>query len=196
MTYDPNITQNLPSPAAIVAQIRTNFSEYADAFDNNHSSINSSNQGKHTNVSLQRQAVDPVIEGDFADLFSKIVNANFGLSQQIFSMIPQFLPNELPNDPMQLTFNTVDSVGPQYQSFIAGGYIVYFGQTNNIATTITLSPAPTEIVCVIANSNTLNTSINPNDIGVVINANQFQFNITSASAAGFYLFTWVAIAKQ
>lgn len=195
MTYDPNITQDLPSPAAIVDQIRTNFSEYADAFDNNHAAINSSNQGKHTVVSLQRQASNPVIDGDYADVFSKVVNAFFGMSQQIFATVPQFLPNELPNDPMQLTFNTVDNVGPQYQTFIAGGYIVYIGQSLNIAATITLSPAPTEIVCVIANSNSLNFSNNPNDVGVVV-LNNFQFNITSAGSAIPHFFTWVCIAKQ
>lgn len=195
MTYDPNITQDLPSPAAIVDQIRTNFSEYADAFDNNHSAINSSNQGKHINVMLQRQAADPVIDGDFADIYSKLVNAFFGLSQQVFAKVPQFLPNAFPNDPMQLTFNTVNTAGPQYQSFMAGGYIVYFGQTTNIAATITLSPAPTEIVCVIANANSVNFAGNPNDVGVIV-INNFQFNITSSGSAIPHFFTWVAIAKQ
>lgn len=195
MTYDPKITQNLPAPAIIVDQIRTNFSQYANVFDNNHIALNANNQGEHTNVIMQQQANDPEIDGDYADIFAKVVSAAFGDSLQIFAKIPQFLPNNLPNISEQLTFNTVNTVGPQYQSFIAGGYIVYFGSTTNIATTITLSPAPTRIVCVIANSNSLNIlTNNPNDVGVVV-LNNFQFNITS-SAPNPYIFTWVAIAKQ
>ncbi len=194
MTYDPNIPQDLPPPNIIVDQIRTNFSQYADVFDNNHVALNSSNQGEHTDVILQRQATNPEIDGDYADIFSRIVTAFFGPSQQTFAIVPKFLPN-IPNNPQQLTFNTVNTIGPQYQSFLAAGYIVYFGTTTDINTTISLSPAPTSIECVIANANSLNFSNDPNDVGVVV-LNNFQFNITSSGSGIPHAFSWVAIAKQ
>jgi len=198
MTYDPNQPDNLPPPNVGIDSVRANFSEYADGFDNNHVALNASNQGKHTHVILQQQTSDPVIEGNYDSLFIKPVAALFNTSQQLFARIPQFLPIDKPNIPTQLTFNIVNTAGPVYQSFMAGGYIVYFGQTTNIAVPITLSPAPREIVCVIANSNSftnVGTPI-PNDIGVVVNANNFQFTITSLTATNPYLFTFYVIAKQ
>ncbi len=197
MTYNPDIPNDLPSPSIAVDAIRTNFSQYAQVFDNNHVALNTNGQGKHTNVILQQQGNDPVIEGDYDSLFIKPVAALFNTSQQLFARIPQFLTPDKPNNPVQLTFNSVNTAGPVYQSFMAGGYIVYFGQTTNIAIPITLTPAPREIVCVIANSNSftnVGTPI-PNDVGVVINSNS-QFTITSAAATNPYLFTFYAIGKQ
>lgn len=197
MTYDPTIPNDLPPPNVIVDQIRTNFSQYAAVFDNNHVALNSTNQGKHSNVILQRQISDPVIEGDYDSLYSKSVTSNSSTSEELFVRIPQFLPNQQPNDPIQLTFNSVNTAGPQYQSFMAGGNVVFFGQTNVVPITITLSPAPTSILCVIANSNsftTVGTPI-PIDVGVQVLTNT-QFRITSVAASGVYLFTWFAICKQ
>ena len=60
--------------------------------------------------------------------------------------------------------------------------------------TITLSPKPKKIVCAIANGNTFTipgTPI-PYDAAVLVNANNFQFTITSAVASGTYLLTWFA----
>jgi len=151
MTYDPNIPNDLPPPKVIVDQIRTNFSQYAAVFDNNHVAINDTNQGKHSNVILQRQISNPVIEGDYDSLYSKSVTSNSSTSEELFVTVPQFLPNDQPNDPQQLTFNSVN-LNPQFQTFLPGGYILYFDSipsANVVSVTVTLTPAPSEILCVI-----------------------------------------------
>jgi hypothetical protein len=198
MTYDPNQPENLPPPKSGISSVKDNFNVYDSVFDNNHEVLNSSNQGKHTNVIIQQQGSDPTVEGSFDTLYGKSVTSNSSTSQELFARIPQFLPVDKPNIPTQMTFNSVNTAGPVYQSFMAGEYIVYFGQTTNIAVPITLSPAPSEILCVIANSNSF-TNIGtpvPNDVGVVVNANNFQFTITSLSATNPYLFTFYVIARQ
>lgn len=198
MTYDPNQPENLPPPKTGISSVKDNFNIYDSVFDNNHEVLNSSNQGKHTNVIIQQQGSDPTVEGSFDTLYSKSVTSNSSTSQELFARIPQFLPVDKPNIPTQMTFNSVNTAGPVYQSFMAGEYIVYFGQTTNIAVPITLSPAPSEILCVIANSNSftnIGTAI-PNDVGVVVNANNFQFTITSFAITNPYLFTFYVIAKQ
>lgn len=198
MTFDPTQPTDLPPPKIAVDQIRTNFAQYQTQFSKNHEPLNASNQGKHDNVIFEKQTVNPTIAGNFADVFSKLVTSNSGSSQQLFGMIPQFLPNPYVNDPMQLTFNTVNTAGPVYQSFLPGGYVLYFGSTSNIAVPITLSPAPSAILCIIANPNnftTIGTPI-PFDVSVTANANNFQFKIDSAIATGVYTFTWVCIARQ
>ena len=76
MTYNPSIPQNFPPPTVIVDQIRTNFSQYATVFDNNHAALNDSNQGKHTNVILQQQMSNPVVNGSFDALYGKSITSN------------------------------------------------------------------------------------------------------------------------
>ncbi len=197
MTYDPAIPTDLPPPNIAVDQIRTNFSQYASVFDNNHVALNATHQGKHSNVIFQRQSVDPTIDGDFDALYGKSVTSSSSTADEVFIKIPQFLPNEFPNNPMQLTFNSVNTSAPVYQSFIAGGYIIYFGSTSNIAIPITLSPTPSSIECVIANGNgftTVGTPI-PFDASVFFNSPS-QFTISSVAATGVYRFSWFAIGKQ
>lgn len=195
MTYNPDIPQNLPPGRDIVDQIRTNFSQYASIFANNHSPLNNTTQGKHTNVLLQRQASDPDIDGDFDSLYGKSVTSASGTSDQVFLRIPQFLPNEQLNEPMQLTFNSVNTAGPnQYQSFLAGGYLIYLGKTSNILIPIVLVPAPSIILTAIANpTNFLGST--PFDVSVTINSAS-QFTLNSLIATGVYEYTWVAIGKQ
>lgn len=197
MTYNPDIPNNFPPPNVAVDKIRTNFSQYAQVFDNNHAALNSSHQGKHTHVIMQQQSDDPEVEGSFDSLYGKSVTSTLNTSDQVFVKIPEFLPNNQPNTPMQLTFNSVNTTGPsQYQSFLAGGYIIYFGTTSNIAVPITLVPAPSIILCVIPNP-TAFTNVGtpiPIDISVTI-LNLFQFKLNSVAGPGS-TFTWVAIAKQ
>lgn len=204
MTYDPNIPQDLPPPATIVPQIRTNFSEYQSVFSNNHAALNSSNQGKHTNVIFQEQIDDPVINGDFANLFSKQITTLSGNKLEVFGMIPQFLPNDVPNTPMQLTFESVNTTAT-FQTFLSGGYLLWFDtipSANNISTIITLSPAPSEILCVIPNPTKIAgigvTPSRPIQISVTI-LNNFQFRIDASfigTPPGTGDINWIAIAKQ
>jgi hypothetical protein len=201
MTYSPSIPQDLPPPSVSVDFIRTNFSQYALVFDNNHEALNKNSQGKHTNVILQNQSIDPTITSNFDTFYSKSVISNSSTSEELFVKIPQFLPIPNTNLPMQLTFNSVNNSAPVYQSFIAGGYILYFGQITNAPATITLSPKPKKIVCAIANGNTFTTvgTPSPLDASVLVNANNFQFDIYSTgstSAPGGYLITWFAIGTQ
>lgn len=201
MTYSPSEPTDLPPPSIAVDQIRTNFSEFDAIFDNNHIALNASNQGKHSQVILQEQQIDPTISGNFADLFSKIISATSGFSQELHAMVPKFLPNR-PNTPQQLTFNSVNTAGPVYQSFIAGGYIVYFGKVTQVgaaaALLVTLSPIPSEIVCVIANSTTVVSTSTFFYQPVAVNViNNFQFNVNpSGNAPGAQDFYWFAIARQ
>lgn len=197
MSYDPTIPTDFPPPNIAVDKIRANFSQYATVFDNNHVALNATNQGKHTNVILQRQSVDPTIDDDFDALYGKSVATNSSTADEIFVRIPQFLPNQFPNAPMQLTFNSVNTSGPVYQSFMAGGYIIYFGTTSNIAVPITLSPVPSSIECIIADGNgftTVGTPI-PFDASVFFSG-PTQFTISSVAATGVYRFSWFAIGKQ
>lgn len=202
-TYNPSEPQDLPPPSVAVDTIRNNFASYADVFDNNHIAMNAANEGKHSQVILQEQVIDPTINSNFADLFSKIISAQSGFSQELHAMIPKFLPNNKPNTPQQLTFNQVNTAGPnQYQSFIAGGYIVYFGKVTQAgvaaAITVTLVPAPTEIVCAIANSTTIISSSTFFYAPVAVNViNNFQFNVNPSTNAGVPRdFFWICIAKQ
>ncbi len=203
MTYDPNIPENLPPGTVIVDQIRANFSQYATVFDNNHEPLNNSNQGKHTNVLLQQQFTAPVVDGSFDAFYSAPVQSNSSLSQELFVKIPQFLPEQFPNNPMQLTFNTVNTAGTQYQSFLAGGYIIYWGMiasaTPTIATTITLVPVPTKIVCVIPNptkvASTSSFPLSPIRVSSnVLSNSQFTINATFPTGTGDIY--WLCIGTQ
>lgn len=218
MTYTPNTPLGEPSPASQQPQVKTNFSQFASIFSSsslgvnyNHSAFNTGNQGKHEAIILTQQSVDPVITDDYVDLYCKIAPSKVGNALQIFDLIPQFLPNGIPNTPVQLTCSTVNTAGPQYQSFIAGGYLIYFGTisgnastTADIVTIITLSPAPTKILTVIPASNTTSTAgtIVPLGVGAFISTtNTSQFTITYQSpwvsgGAKAYSLTWLAIAQS
>lgn len=211
--YDPNQPENLPAPNTGVFSVRDNFSAYATGFNKNHVALNASNQGKHGNVILQQQSSDPSVEGGFDSLYGKSVTSNSSTSQELFARIPQFLTVDKPNTPEQLTFNVVNTTGtPLYQSFLPGGYVLYFGTvTNNVVNTpltsvITLSPAPSKIVCAIANPTRLalvsgaGTLLAPQKVNVVLSTtNTAQFTIFAvAPGTGLSVgdITWIAIAKQ
>lgn len=206
MIFDPTKPTDLPPPSVSVDTIRTNFSSYADVFDNNHIALNLSNEGKHNQVILQQQFGNPVVNGNFADLFSKIISAQSGNSQELHAMIPRFLPNDFAYQPQQLTFNIVNTVGPnQYQSFIAGGYIVYFGKVTQgpgsaVSLSVALSPTPSQVVCVIANSTTvINSSTFFYQPVAVNNVSTAGFNVNPSGSnpgPGGQDFYWICIAKQ
>lgn len=201
-SYDPLKPTNLPPPAEGVQSIQGNFSTYSTVFDNNHLALNLGNQGKHTNVIFQEQSTDPSVDGSFSALYGKSVVAASATFQGLFSRIPQFLTDDKPNNPMQLTFNVVNTAGPQYQSFLPGGYIIYFGtvaSANIVNTQVTLVPAPSEILCVIPNPTKLGgvglTPSRPVQIAVTVNnASQFTVNATFPTGTGDI--KWLAIARQ
>lgn len=199
MTFDPTIPTDLPPPKIAVDELRLNFSEYATVFDNNHIALNATYQGKHSDVILQRQLLDPIISGDFDSLYSKSVVTTSNTSDELFVRIPQFLPPEFPNIPMQLTFNSINTSAPEFQSFMIGGYIVYFGKITTVPFLVTLVPTPSEILCIIANGNSFTSIGTPIPIDVAVlksGVNNFQFTITSAAFTAGDSISWFAIAKQ
>jgi hypothetical protein len=201
MSYDPNIPTDLPPPSVAVNQIRTNFSEFANVFDNNHVSLNANSEGKHANVILQRQSVDPTLgDSNFDVLYGKSVTSNSSTADQAYIRIPQFLPNEQLNTPMQLTFNSVSTVA-DYQSFLAGKYLIFWGTVPGaiiVNATITLSPQPTQIVCIIPNPTKFAAvgAIPTRPVPVFSTLlNNFQFRIESAQPGGTGDINWLAIAR-
>lgn len=190
MTYNPEIPQPEPSPATQQSELKTNFSQFAAVFASslggvnyNHTAINAGNQGKHEAIILQDNVTDPLVEDDFVALYNK--------GGQIFARIQEFLPNGIPNNPMQLTYGTVNTGGPVYQSFLPGGYVLYIG-TSAKASQVTLSPACSELLLVIG---VPNVGSNLYDIGAtVVQPNKFTLN--SILAPGGYSFAYIAIGVQ
>ena len=54
----------------------------------------------------------PLVSGSFDSLYGKSVTSNSSTSQEMFVRIPQFLPPDRPNYPIQLTFNSVNTSAP------------------------------------------------------------------------------------
>jgi len=200
MTYSPLIPQGDLSPASQVVQVQTNFSTYQTGFNSNHVNLNTSGQGKHATIVLERQTSDPGVTEDLAVLYNKNAISNLGTQPQLFLQIPKFLPNEVPNTPMQLTYNSVNTAGPIYQSFLSGGYLLYFGTITDITIPITLSPAPTKILMANATPNTMTTAGTPIPFTVstqILTTSSFKINST-LNAGGpviAYSFTWIAVGK-
>lgn len=208
MTYNPNVPIVDVPPNEQTASMATNFAQFAAIFSSqvgnviyNHTPINAFKQGQHEAVIMEANATDPGSILEMAILYNKVASSNQGSAQQLFAQIPKFLPTSLdPNTGttagMQLTCSQVNTTGPtQFQSFLPGGYTLYFGTTTEANLTITLSPAPTKILTVIAYSNLLVGSP-PNPRGV---------NVTSVTSSSFTLFTngpvvscnftWLAICQ-
>ena len=212
MTYSTTKPDRGPSPLIDVVQIQTNFAQFAAIFSSvsagifyNHTPINNKNQGDHESIIFSLQAADPGVTQNKDVLYSKNAASLSGSQPQLFVQIPKFLPNEkdqtdAQNIPMQLTYNAVNTAGPQYQSFLAGGYLVYFGSTMNIAVNIVLSPAPTKILVAIATPNNMTTVGTPIPYTVsttIINNSTFKINSTLNGSGPVvpYSFGWVAIGS-
>jgi len=199
MTYSITKPDAGPSPEIDVVQIMTNFATFATGLSANHTELNDPNQGDHENVILTLQTDDPGVTQDLTVLYCKNAPSQAGTQPQLFVQIPKFLPTDndstnAPNEPMQLTYNSVNIAGPVYQSFLPGGYLIYFGSTTNITVPITLSPAPTKILVAIATPNNLKVS-NPTPFFVsttILSNTQFMIN---SNATGTYSFGWMAIAS-
>lgn len=204
MTYTPLKPDAGPSPALDAPIIQTNFSQFSAKFSStalglnyNHTAMNNAGQGNHEVVLTEKQTSDPTVEGNEVILFVKDATSNAGTQPQLFLRIPKFLPTQYdwktaPNISMQLTYNEVNTAGPVYQSFMAGGYLVFFGTTTNIAIPITLSPAPTSLLLAIAAFQQTNISNTPADIQTTIQSNS-QFLITSTNPPTGYTASYIAI---
>jgi hypothetical protein len=219
MSYVTTKPDSGKSPDLDAPTIQGNFAAYAGIFGTNHVPINSALQGDHSNVIFENQSADPGVTNDYTVLYSKNAAAKTGGPQpQLFVQIPQFLPNaqdtrNAPNIGMQLTYNTVNTAGPQYQSFLVGGYILYFGvdsgttsgsgsTSNPIQDTITLVPAPTKILLAIAEPQTMTAvgTPTPLNVGTQILGSTNQFKIFSNPGKGLvpgsaYSFGWLAIGR-
>ncbi len=192
-----------PSPAVDASQIQTNFSVYATAFAVNHTALNDKNEGDHEVVLLTRQITDPDTVANFNLLYSKNAVSKATTEPQVFVRNPKWLPDAFDqtnasNTPMQLTYNQVNTTGPtDFQSFLPGGYILYFGTTTNIAADVILSPAPTKILIAIAEPSTMTSGVNPFPftVSTVINTStNDRFTINSTLGNAPYKFTYMAIA--
>lgn len=214
MTYSPTTPQENQSPKDTQAQIQTNFSQYDTIFSANHRALNANHQGDHEQVIFQKQTTLPELLEDQVNLFAKDVVANSSTEPQLFAQLLKYLPNAFDstnaqNDPMQLTFNLVNVAGPQYQSFLPGGNLLYFGMISgmtvpnvNIDTTITLVPTPSEILIAMAIPNSMTTvgTAIPMTISTIPNtATNASFRITStgngSGIATAYSFSYICIAR-
>lgn len=207
MSYQRDRPIGEESPLAQVTIVQGNFAAYNTGFSINHTALNNINQGKHEAVVMENQASDPDVENNLCVLYSKDASSRAGTQPQLFLRMIKYLPTALDtstpeNDPMQLTYNEVNVAGPVYQSFLVGGYLIYFGSTTNIANPIILTPAPTSIVIALAVPNTLTTAGSPIPFGastVIDTVNNDRFTIFSDLNAPNppppYNFNWLAIGR-
>lgn len=212
MTYNPNKPDARPSPALDAATIQTNFAQFAAAFATNHIALNSAFQGAHSTVIFENLSLDPGVDQNLTVLYNKDASSRAGAQPQLFIQIPKFLPTRndttnAENFGMQLTYNTVNTSGPIYQSFLPGGYLVYFGTvTGNtvsnatLAIPVTVSPTPTRLLVAFATSNTMNSSSTPAPLtaNTVITAPStgiftIYSNSNGSRAPIPYSFGWLAI---
>jgi hypothetical protein len=210
MTYNPLIPQGDNSPANQVSPIQTNYSQFASVFSTkrggntyNHTAVNGLNQGDHETVILQNQLTDPTITDNFAAIYATNAASKAGKQPQLWMRILKYLPNQFVtknpgNPPIQLTYNQVNTTGPIYQSFLPGGYLLYWGQTSisspMTSIPITLSPTPTTIIIAIAYPNSTTSGV-ARFVGTTIKSDNTGFTIfTQAFSSGSVPFTWMAIA--
>jgi hypothetical protein len=213
MTYSPSKPDRGPSPLLDVGQIRTNFSVFGTKFNVNHTAMNDVNQGDHESVVLVKQTSTPSVNQSLAALYCKDIKSKASTQPQLFARIQKFLPNKgdtnpAKNDPMQLTYNQVNVAGPVYQSFLPGGYLLYFGSVSGntapnvkIAQTVILSPAPTKILIANAVPNTMTSAGTPIPFSVSTTINtstndRFVINSLANGPSPIipYSFMWMAIA--
>lgn len=213
--YNPLIPLPTDSPNTSSSPIQVNFAQFQAIFSTltagvnyNHMPMNDPNQGKHAAILMENESTDPGVTGDYTVLYNKNAVTKASTQPQLFVQIPKFLPTtgdttNAPNDPMQLTYNSVNIAGPQYYSFMPGGYLIYFGSTNNIAASIVLSPVPTAIVCAISlptatgsasNGGGTRTNI-PYDSNVVV-TQPGTVKINSSRAPGGATFFYLIIAQN
>lgn len=203
MTYNPNEPKDEPPPVIATAQMRTNFAQFQTIFSNNHFALNTSNQGKHEKVIFQRQVTEPTITSNYISLYSNNITTASSAEPQLFLKIPKFLPNNQINSPTQLTFNAVNIAGPVYQTFLPGGYIMYFGEVGTVPSTIILNPVCTRIACVVVCANNyfvkFAAKFQIQSWATIISPNSFTINadvVTFPPVPATVRINWIAIGIQ
>jgi hypothetical protein len=199
MTFIPDYPSAQNSPLGSYAQIQTNYAQYASIFSSqasgviyNHFPLNSSTQGNHAAVLFDNQITDPPVTNNLVALYAKKYPANVG-QPELFLRIKNFLPNGMQNYPMMWTLNTVSLSSP-YQSFLLGGYIIFWGSATRSGpdtTLITLSPAPSSLINAFASANQ-GTSTSGSNIGTQILTSS-TFNIVWGMTPVFASAGWMAI---
>lgn len=183
-----------PSPSADASNIQGNFDFWDTAFAVNHVAINESFQGDHTYVVFQKLSSNPKVSGNHNTLFAVNATSKVDTQPQLFFKMPKYY-TKIENNAMQMTYNQVNVAGPQFQSFLPGGYLLYFGSESNInlSVTITLVPEPKEILLAIATPNNLSGSGPPFDVRTTILTNK-TFKIDTDST-GSNTFGYVVVAQ-
>jgi hypothetical protein len=203
MTYDPLTPNSVQSPKDQVTAVQGNFDSFASVFSStaagviyNHTPFNVAKQGNHEAILMETQGDDPDVDEDLVAVYSKDSASQVSTEPQLFFRLPVFLPtkqdtNTPGNPPTQITYSTVNTAGPQYQSFLPGGYVTYFGSVTATGN-VTLVPAPTAIVLAIAVPTSGIAVVN--DVSTEIVSND-TFSINSDSASGVFSFSYFVIAQ-
>lgn len=189
-----------PSPFLDAPTIQGNFAAWATTFKKDHMDMNLRTQGDHKYVVMTNLVAGPPLVGDEDILFNKnATQATGGPTQpQLFVKIPVFLPTMADPTPspvpiaMQLTYNQVNVAGPQFQSFLPGGYLLYFGSETNVVGSriVNLVPVPTKIIIAIATADKAGAGNLAASIATSINsASQFTIfsNVTSPNTVQYWV---------
>ena len=220
MVYIKTKPDSGKSPKLDAPIIKDNFFTYNTIFSNNHTPLNDINQGDHEEIIFETQTVDPDITTNIDILYSRDATSNVGTQPQIFLKIPQFLPKTPDNSTslntrMQLTYSTVNVIGPQYQSFLwgtidpsmptaTGAYMIFFGSVSNVTSqtlvtsdVIVLTNPPTTLLLTMVQSTTTFLAGAPlTGLNSVINSNStFTISVPAISSVAptAYTVLWLAI---
>lgn len=168
MSFNPNIPTVNDQILVSYQQLRANFQQINSSFSSNHVGLTQdvSVSGMHKVLTTQPQNADPATSSTEVALYNKLVTG-----------IPQLFYRPANSaTPIQLTYSSLkaDSSASQY-SFIAGPFIIYGGNIENVSTgqTITLTPTSTLLFVDLTMAN--NTFI------PFLQTNAYPVNITGSS---------------
>lgn len=213
MTYIPNKPDTGKSPKLDASKIKNNFSIFQTVFGKDHVPLNTANQGDHSTIIFTARANIPVTPENGSVLYSRQAPSKAGIQPQLFLRPPDFLPTNqdsttIDSTPMQLTYNTVNLTAPIFQSFLIGGYFIYFGSVSGMTAgidiktvdVVILVPAPTKLIFAQAAPNTVTSSSAAQNFTIAVQLNTTtndRFTVTTSgnnrSAIIAYSFTWMAI---
>ena len=158
--------------------MRANFQAINAAFSDNHAGLTGDSDiaGKHTNLTLRDQALDPTTSAVEVSLYNKLVST----MPQLF-----FMPSSN-QTPIQMSYNGVgiSTLATQY-SYVAGPFIIYGGKVTSPVdgVTITLSPTSTLLSVFLTQANRpilspVEVTVNPINIA----GSSFDINMRNSTA--------------